>query len=389
MITGADEISALFSAEEAEEVKEKTPAEPEEKEEKETTETAEDINPLELFSQEQPEEEEDEDPEKVGKSEEDTTEKLEREPSKDKKTGSSPEILYSSIANSLAEDGTLSNLSEDDIKEIKDAESLVAAMKKQVDSMLDDTQKRINDALNAGVEPTQIQQYEQALNYLNGVTEDDLSAETPEGENLRKAIIYQYQLSLGLNQDRANKMVERAFAGGTDVEDAKEYIDALKEKYKRDYETLIEDGKEKTKLAKQKQEEEVKKFKKTLMEDKTILGDLAVDAKTREKAFTNWMKPVYKNEQGQYQSAIQKYITENPMDFQMKVALLFTMTDGFTKMGNVLTQTVKKEKKKAMQDLEAVINSTSRNSRGLLNLSGGNDEDSTFNVKLAPPGMWK
>ena len=38
---------------------------------------------------------------------------------------------------------------------------------------------------------------------------------------------------------------------------------------------------------------------------------------------------------------IQKYIAENPVDFQMKVALLYTMTEGFTKMGNVLKQTVK------------------------------------------------
>jgi hypothetical protein len=77
------------------------------------------------------------------------------------------------------------------------------------------------------------------------------------------------------------------------------------------------------------------------------------------------------------------------MDFQMKVALLFTMTDGFTKMGNVLKQTVKKEKKKAMQELEKVVNNTQRNSFGSLNLFG-KDEDSSFNnLQFAPKSAWK
>ena len=387
MITGADEISALFSAEEATEEKEEKqkPIKPAEEEE-EKQETAEDINPLELFKTE---EQEEEDPERVGKSEDKKAEDLEREPSKNKELGSSPETLYSSIANSLAEDGALSNLSEDDLKEIKDVESLVAAMRKQVDSMLDDTQKRVNDALQAGIEPDQIQQYEQAISYLDGLTEDDISAETPEGEKLRRTLLYQYQLSLGVKQDKALKMVERAFAGGTDVEDAKDCVDSLKEKYQADYKSLIDSGKEQVKLAKQKQEEDIKKFKKILLEDKGVLGDIEVDAKTREKAFDNWFKPNYKNENGVYQSAIQKYIAENPMDFQMKVALLYTMTDGFTKMGNVLTQTVKKEKKKAMKDLEAVINNTKRTSSGLLNMLDA-DEDTNFRgVQFATPDMWK
>ena len=98
--------------------------------------------------------------------------------------------------------------------------------------------------------------------------------------------------------------------------------------------------------SKRKQEEEIKKMKETLLKDSKIMGDIEIDSKTRQLAFDNWMKPTHKTENGSYQSTIQKYIAENPMDFQMKVALLFTMTDGFTKMGNVLKQTVKKEKRR-------------------------------------------
>lgn len=392
VVTNPDEISALFDASMEEE---ETPGteditmgteegqEDQDKEKKEKV--AEESHPAtaeELF------EEEEEASERVG-TEEDSPEGEEGEPSK-KKGGSSPkQQLYSSIASSLAEDGALSNLSEDELKEVKDVESLVAAMKKQVDSMLDDTQKRINDALNAEMEAPRIQQYESAIRYLDTVTEDQIDDESAEGEKLRKGIIYQYQRSLGLDEDRANKMVDRAFKGGTDVEDAKEYLELLKTYYKDEYQKEIDAGKQAIADRKKKQEEDVKKFKNSMLKDAHVLGDIEVDAKTRQQAFDNWMKPTFRSEDGNYQSAIQKYIAENPMDFQMKVALLFTMTDGFTKMGKVLNQTVKKEKKKAMQELEQVVNNTQRTPSGTLNLFG-HDDNATFNgMQIAPESAWR
>lgn len=92
--------------------------------------------------------------------------------------GSSPAKLYSSIANSLAEDGALSNLSEEDLKEVKDSETLINAMKKQLNSMLDDTQKRIKDALDSGMEVSVIKQYENTINYLDNISDSQLEEET-------------------------------------------------------------------------------------------------------------------------------------------------------------------------------------------------------------------
>jgi hypothetical protein len=139
-----------------------------------------------------------------------------------------------------------------------------------------------------------------------------------------------------MSQEKAQKMVERAFSGGTDIEDAKEYLDSLREHYKKEYNQLIEEGKRTVQEARKKQEEDMKRAKDTLLKGSNILGDIEVDAKTRQQAFDNWMKPTHRTENGTYQSEIQKYIAENPTDFQMKVALLFTMTDGFTKMGKVI-----------------------------------------------------
>lgn len=391
MVTDKDEINALFDVNNSTDALENTHPNTETTEEetpsktteKENTNVTDEESPTieDLFGDEVSQE-------RVG-NEDDTPESEERESSKNE-NGSSPAKLYSSIANSLAEEGALSNLSDDDLKEVKDSSSLIAAMKKQVYSMLDDTQKRIQSALDAGMENSQIKQFEGAINYLDNLTDEQISEETPEGENLRKALIYQYQMSLGVSEERAHKMVERAFSNGTDVEDAKDYVEALKDYYKGEYKKQIDFGNQQLAERKKEQEESIKKFKDTLLNDKKILGDIEIDDKTRQLAFDNWMKPTHKTEQGDYQSAIQKYIAENPADFQMKVALLFTMTDGFTKMGKILNQTVKKEKKKAMQELENVVNNTQRTSTGTLNMFGGIDDNSSFNgLQIASPNNWK
>ena len=397
MVTDPGEISSLFGEEtEVEETKEEKTETPEEKknpgedtpdgDEEKITDEQPNFTAEELFD-------EDEDAqEKVGNDEDNKPEGAERESSKKKKEGSSPanSKLYSSIANSLFEDGALSSLSDEDLEQVKDSASLIEAMKKQVNSMLDDQQKRIAEALDAGMVPNQVKQFENAIQYLDSLTEDQISEESAEGENLRRALIYQYQMSKGETEERANKMVVRAFSGGNDVEDAKEYLEALKEYYTEEYNKQIEAGKQEVAKRKKQQEDDVKKFKETLLNDSKILGDIEVDTKTRQLAFDNWMKPTFKTEKGVYQSAIQKYIAENPADFQMKVALLFTMTDGFKKMGNVLKQTVTKEKKKAMQELESVVNSTQRTPSGALNPFGGNDKDSSFNgLQFAPASSWR
>lgn len=380
MISSQEDISALFRNDDvsSEELEKKNEGEEETNPPKEQKEVITEMTPEELFGG---------DSERVG-DDNNNPEGEEGEPSKHTE-GSSPDNLYSSIANSLAEDGTLSNLSDDDLKEIKDPETLVAAMKKQINSMLDDEQKRIKDALESGMQPTQIQQYENSIRYLESLTDEQLSTEDEEGEQLRKNIIYNYHLSLGMSQDKANKMAERAFAGGTDIEDAKEYLEALRDHYKGEYKKLVDEGKKQNQEAKKKQEEDIKKMKDTLLNDSRIMGDIEIDARTRQLAFDNWMKPTHKTENGVYQSAIQKYIADNPTDFQMKVALLFTMTDGFTKMGNVLKQAVKKEKRKALQELEHVVNNTQRNPSGTLNLRGRKEDQMFGGMEIAPVSAWK
>ena len=102
-------------------------------------------------------------------------------------------------------------------------------MKKQVEAMLDEEQKRVKNALDAGLKVPEINQYENIIKYLEDISDDMINAETQEGETLRKNLIYQYHINLGMSEAKATKMVERAFSGGTDIEDAKEHLDSLKD----------------------------------------------------------------------------------------------------------------------------------------------------------------
>ena len=383
MIADASQIESLFNSEIDDSQEEKTDTgtvEQPDEEQKDVTET--EIPTVEeLFGKKEPESE------KVGNEDEDKEDK--KEPTSKTETGSSPKNPYSSIAYAMYEEGVLSTLSEDDLKDVKDGQSLVAVMDKYVESRFDEQQKRVLDALNVGIEKTAIQQYESTIQALDNVSSENLEAETAEGENLRKAVIYQYYINKGESQERAQKMVDRAFSSGTDVEDAKDFIEELKTSTKEKYAALIEEGKKQAQEAKKQQEAALTKAKKAILEDENILGGVAVDKVTRQKALDYWLKPVHKKEDGTYQSELQKYATEHPDEFQMKIALLFAMSDKFKSPEKIAGETIKKAKKKAMLELEDVVNSTRRTASGGIDLNF-KDNDTNFNTfQLASPDMWK
>ena len=385
MITDASQIESLFNSEidDSQEKKTTTGAETEHLDNEEQEDVTETEVPTveELFGKKESESE------KVGNEDEDKEDK--KEPTSKTETGSSPKNPYSSIAYAMYEEGVLSTLSEDDLKDVKDGQSLVAVMDKYVESRFDEQQKRVLDALNVGIEKTAIQQYESTIQALDNVSSESLEAETTEGENLRKAVIYQYYINKGESQERAQKMVDRAFSSGTDVEDAKDFIEELKTSTKEKYTALIEEGKRQAREAKKQQEAALTKAKKAILEDENILGGVAVDKVTRQKALDYWLKPVHKREDGTYQSELQKYATEHPDEFQMKIALLFAMSDKFKSPEKIAGETIKKAKKKAMLELEDVVNSTRRTASGGIDLNF-KDNDTNFNTfQLASPDMWR
>lgn len=360
-ILSPEEMDNLFD-EEGSETQETPPESTEEKEKNnETTEVQ--VDAEDLFESES-----------VGSGKEDKQGKEDTTPDR---SGTSPKTnFYSSIASALKEDGIFQNLDNDKAKEIKDAESFAQAMRDEVTAQLDERQKRIDEALNAGIEPSEIQKYERTLNYLDSIKDENISDESEQGEQLRRQLIYNDFINRGYSKERAQREVKKSFDAGTDIEDAKESLKSNKEFFKNSYDSIVEEAKK----AEEKEVEERKKdaetLKKNILEEEKVFGELQIDKATRQKVFDNVSKPVYKDpETGELFTALQKYEMDNRLDFLKNVGLIYTLTDGFKNLDGLIKGKVKKEVRKGLRELETTINNTARTSDGNLKFATGVDED--------------
>ena len=366
-ILGAEEIENLFV--EDDETQDTPPAngEPPKKEEepdKDKEETTEVVDVDNLFT---------DTPESVGSGKENTEEKEDTTPKGD---GTSPKNFYSSIAKALKEEGIFPDLDDDGLSKVKEPEDFRDLIDQQIKAGLDERQKRIDEALNAGIEPTEIRKYENTMSFLDSIKEENISDEGDKGEKLRKDLIYQDFINRGYSKERAAREVQKSFNAGTDIDDAKEALKSNIDFFRDKYDELVNEAKSEAEEEEKERKEQAEKLKSSILNDKDVFGDLSVDKSTRQKIYDNIAKPVYKDpETGEYFTAIQKYEMENRTDFLKNIGLLFTLTDGFKNLDGLVKGKVKKEVKKGLRELEHTLNNTARTSDGNLKFVSGVDED--------------
>lgn len=368
-ILGSDEIENLFSEEEE---TQKTPQNndgdnSEENKNDKDNETTEVIDVDNLFTDL---------PESVGSGKESNTGDREDTYSEKGKDASPNKHFYSSVAKALKEEGIFQTLEDNEVEEISSAEDFAEAVNKQIHSMLDDRQKRIDEALNSGVSISDIQRCEKALEFFNSLQENDIIDESDKGEKLRKQLIYTDFINRGYNAERAQREVQKSFSSGTDIEDAKEALTSNKEFFQAEYDNIIKEAKEEEQKEVEKRKKQAEDLKRSILEDTKIFGDLQVDKVTRRKIYDNISKPVYKDpETGELFTAIQRYEMENRTEFLKNIGLLFTLTDGFKNLDNLVKNKVRKEVKKGLRELEHTLNNTSRTSDGNLKFVSGVEDD--------------
>ena len=366
-ILGAEEIENLFV--EDDETQDTPPAngEPPKKEEepsKDKEETTEVVDVDNLFT---------DTPESVGSGKENIEEREDTTPKGD---GTSPKNFYSSIAKALKEEGIFPDLDDEGLSKVKDPEDFRDLIDQQIKAGLDERQRKIDDALNAGVEPTEIRKYENTINFLDSIREENISDEGDKGERLRKDLIYQDFINRGYSKERATREVQKSFNAGTDIDDAKEALKSNIDYFKDKYDELVNDAKSEAEEEERERKEQAEKLKSSILNDKDVFGDLPVNKSTRQKIYDNIAKPVYKDPKtGEYFTAIQKYEMENRTDFLKNIGLLFTLTDGFKNLDGLVKGKVKKEVKKGLRELEHTLNNTARTSDGNLKFVSGVDED--------------
>lgn len=369
-ILSEDEVSALFSDEDTEETSQETP--PEQKENNQENDTTE-VDVDDIFGNE----DDSESPESVGSEENNQ----ETEGTSSEKKGTSPNNFYSSIAKALKEDGILSDLDDDMLDKAETPEDFASIIEAQINARLDEKQKRIDEALGVGVEPSAIQQYERTIDYLDSISDDLISDESENGETLRKQLIYQDFINRGYSKERAIREVNKSFSAGSDIDDAKEALQSNKDFFGDSYKKLIKEAKDAENERIKEQKKEAETLKKSILEDKNVFGDLVVNDIQRKKIFENISKPVYKDpDTGEYLTAIQKYEQDNHTEFMKYVGLIYTLTDGFKSFDGLVKGKVNKEVKKGLKNLENTLNNSTRNHDGSLKFvtSRRSDDDDSY-----------
>lgn len=356
-----EQMNSLFGEQEDDTQPEEKKEGDEENNDKDKNKTAE-VDPEGMFE---------ETPESVGSednkdNEEDTT---------SEKEGTSPDF-FSSIANAFAEEGIFPDLDEETIKGIKTAEDFRKAIDEQIKAGLDEQQKRVADALNNNVEPDKVRQYENLIAYLNTINEETISAESEEGEILRKKILFQDYINRGFSKERAEKAVNRAITNGTDIEDAKEALESNKTFFKEEYQQLLDDAKADREKEQEENRAKAERLKKSILEgDIKFFEDVDVSKDVRQKAFDAISKPIYRDPKtGETYTAVQKLELDNSEEFLAKLGLIYALTDGLKNIDGLVKKKVKKEVKRGFSELENKINSTRRDSRGNLKFASGVDD---------------
>lgn len=298
--------------------------------------------------------------------------------------GTSPN-LYSSIATALKTDGILNLLEDSDLENITDANAFASIIQKQVANMLDDKQKRINDALSNDVPKDVVSQYENTLNYLDSITDSAIEDESDTGVQLRGNILVQDYINKGFSPERANREASKSIDAGTDIEDAQLAIKELKDFYTKGYNSTLEEAKKNKDALRAKEKEISDKIEKRFTDTEEPIKGVKLDKSTRTKMLKQYTTFVDKDEAGKPINAIGKYAKENPVEYQYMINALFYLTDGFKNLETVVKAEVNKEKKSALSQLEATL--TNPNNRvGTGGLSFNNDKSidsfEGFHIKI-------
>lgn len=272
--------------------------------------------------------------------------------------------FYSSIASALMGDGVLSlTLSDEELGNIKTPEDFTELITKEINNRFDESQRRLKEALDLGINPKEIKSYEDTINNLQNLRNQDFSGDDEQSINLRKQLIFRDFINKGFSEEKAIRYTERSISTGNDIEDAKEALESNIEYFESLKNSKYEEAKKNIEKEKERKANEINALHKKFKDNKQFEG-IDVDEATRLKALQNITKVVGKDEHGNPLTEIQKYQNENREEFLYKLGMLYTLTDGFKNFDRFVIPKVNKEYKKNVKDLANKLNLTNRDMFG-------------------------
>lgn len=273
----------------------------------------------------------------------------------------SPDI--SSIAKAFREEGLLfATLDEKRVSEIGSTDDFRAAVEEDLRNRLDEQQRRLYDAVEAGADMDLFRRYENAIagsqNYLKlleDTKDEDLSAEDEDGVNIRRNLIFaSYMSKLGNNEKEAKKLTERSFSSNTDIDDAREAIETLKEIHRERVERLKKERDKAVEKSRMEQRENAERLRKSIMEEK-FFGDIDVDDATRQKILRT-ATTRRRTELGEL-TELEEAARKDPVAFQKNLNAIWVLTDGFRNVDALAKDKARKEVNKSNKALDNLLKS--------------------------------
>lgn len=294
--------------------------------------------------------------------------------------GSSPDV-YSSIARALSEDGILNS---PNIDGVRDAETLRRAMEEEVYNRLTPVQQRVNAALGIGMQPDEIQQYEAAMSQAAECTDDRITDESDEGQNLRKDLIYQGCLARGMNQQQAEREVNKSFKAGTDIEDAKDARDTVMQALQSRYGQALQERKsqiDQMQAANAQFQDSV--IGSIANDDGRMFGTLTEN--TKRLVANNLMNRSIRLRDGSMMTPVEAYAAQDPVGFQKVVGVMFTLTNGFRDFDRLGDIKANRSMKRGIAGLERALRGSGSGGGGSYkyanNVNGREDDDEEIILK--------
>jgi hypothetical protein len=247
-----------------------------------------------------------------------------------KSEGSSPSShdKFTSFASALTEAGVFSSLEEEELEEIKDVDSLISAVEKQIKANehvgLSEDQREYLEALKAGIPTEAYARAKSSADQYRKVTDTQIE----DNQNLQYELIRRNFLIKGHSAQDSDKFARLSVQAGTGTEDA---IQA-KEVLVAHEESKIQDRiKEEQIVEAQRLEDEKKEIlnlRSKVNEMSEILPGVRVTSPTKDRIFDSMTTPI-KMEDGEPRNEVMDSY-KNDQDYKIKLHALHVITKGFT-----------------------------------------------------------
>ena len=287
--------------------------------------------------------------------EDDSSEEVDEEDVEDEGSegSESSSNLYSSLAAFVHEQGLLPSL-DIDLKEIKSADDFASVFNKELDIQ---AELRLNNYLE-NLDLNKIGVVKQEIKDLNTLNVDILKNDI----DLAKRIIYDDYLNQGLDEKKANRMLNRLIDLGEDaiLEDAEESLESLKEFKAREIERETQSYKERLEADKIQQAKLDEQMKKTIYESKDLISGLKPNKALQDKVYKSINDIVGKSPDGTFENKFMKERRENPLEFEIRMYHFYELTNGFKDLSKISTTA----KSSAVKDLEKIARQTKLKDNG-------------------------